>query len=253
MHYGNALRNRIQSGNAVIGPFMKTVDPAVVETAGLAGFDFAILDCEHGSTSYQTLGSLILAAEAAGMAAIVRIPHLSEEAVGKPLDLGAAGVQLPNVSHPEQVRQFVRFARFAPEGSRGVCRFVRAAKYSGLDKDKYFKQANEAILVIQVEGREGIANLDGILREDGYDVLFVGPYDLSQSLGKLGQIDAPEVIDAVETLLKKANDLGKHVGIFADTLESARRWKELGVRYLSYSVDMGLFYEKCSQIVQALR
>ncbi len=118
-----------------------------------------------------------------GLLPIVRVLDLRKEPIAKALDIGATGVQVPQVATPEQVRQVLRAARFAPQGQRGVCRFVRAADYSGLPREQYFQQANDALVVIQLEGKEAIGNLEAILSVGGFDIVFIGPYDLSQSLG----------------------------------------------------------------------
>lgn len=253
MSSGKILRERLKAGKVLVGPFLKTLDESFVETAGYSGFDYVILDQEHGPANWETLGRLIRAAKIGGVASIVRIPFVSEETVSKPLDLGADGIQLPNVSGPEDVKNLIKFARFFPKGARGVCRFVRAAKYSALDRKVYFAEANEAFLVVQVEGQKGLENIDEILKVKGYDVLFVGPYDLSQSLGKIGQIDSPEVINTIKDLMRKVKASGKKLGIFSDTIESAVKWRNIGVKYISYSVDVGIFYEKCREINQKIR
>ena len=145
------FRRRIAEG-PVFGPFSKSSDPAIIETLGHAGFDFIILDLEHGPNSIETLQGLIRAAQIAGMAPMVRVPSGDDEMIGKALDVGAAGVQVPKISCAENVRAAVEHAKFAPLGMRGVCRYVRAAGYSSMDKADYFREANETLLIIQIDG-----------------------------------------------------------------------------------------------------
>lgn len=240
-----AIRNRLLQGETLLGPFMKTGDPAFVESAGRGGMDFVILDMEHGPASYETVGNLIRAAEASGVVPIVRTADCSESAISHVLDLGAAGVQVPQIGTEEAARKVVRAARFFPDGERGVCRFVRAADYSAVSGSEYFRKANEAFIIIHLEGREAIQNLDTILEVDGIDVLFIGPYDLSQSLGLPGQVDAPEVVEAMRNIVTRARAANRIVGTFTDTVDQAKVWRDAGVQYLSYSVDVGLFVEAC--------
>ena len=145
---------------AVIGPFSKLADPAAIEIMGRAGFDFVIIDMEHGPNSVQTVQNLIRAAETSGILPIVRIAKNSEANISAVLDIGAGGIQVPQVTSAREAEKAVCAARFAPKGMRGICKFVRAAQYSALDRLKYFKQANEALVILQIEGQEGIEALE---------------------------------------------------------------------------------------------
>jgi 4-hydroxy-2-oxoheptanedioate aldolase len=129
---------------------------------------------------------------------------------------------------------------------------VRAASYSSKPVEKYFEASGQVLVVIQLEGREAIRNLDSILEVEGIDILFIGPYDLSQSLGHPGKTDHPDVIAAMSGIVKKASAMGRIIGTFTETPAGARRWKEAGVQYLSYSVDVGIFTAACRQLVSDL-
>jgi 4-hydroxy-2-oxoheptanedioate aldolase len=244
------FKQKLINKQSLIGPFMKTGDPAFVEIAGYAGFDFVILDMEHGPASIESMQNLIRGAQAAGVVPIVRTPDDTEISIARALDIGAAGVQVPQVSTAAQAKRVVAAAKYAPDGSRGVCRFVRAAHYSSCDRFEYFKGANENLVIIHLEGKEAIDNLDELLEVDGLDILFIGPYDLSSSLGVLGQVDHPKVRECMKEIIRKAAAKGKAVGTFVDNNENARLWRETGVQYISYSVDVGIFYEACRSIVQ---
>lgn len=236
---------------SVLGPFMKTCDPAFVEVAGHAGFDFAILDMEHGPANIQSMQNLLRAAEVAGIVPIVRTPDDSEIAIARALDIGAAGVQVPQVNCAEQAKRVVESAKYAPLGSRGVCRFVRAADYSAKDRFEYFEKANQNLVIIHLEGKKAIDSLNEILEVEGIDILFIGPYDLSSSLGLLGQVDHPEVHACMKEIIEKASACGKAVGTFVDNIDNARLWRDTGVKYISFSVDVGIFYEASRTIVQS--
>ncbi len=238
---------------AVWGPFSKSADPAVVEAIGHAGADFIILDMEHGPCSLRDLEHLIRAAELAGVLPIVRVPEQGWQMVGAALDLGAGGVQMPQVRSADDAERLIRHARFAPLGDRGVCRHVRAACYSSLDKQAYFTVANEAVVVAQLEGKEALANLDAILAVEGLDVVFVGPYDLSQSLGVPGQVQHASVVQAVAEIVRRAGEAGTFAGTFVETMEQAAFWREQGVRYISYSVDISLLYGCVHGLVEQFR
>ena len=248
----NKFKDKLKNGLTVFGPFMKSCDPAFVEIAGHAGFDFVILDQEHGPAGFTELQNLIRAATVANVLPVVRVSDISETAISKPLDLGACGVQIPQVRNSDMAEKCIKAARFFPDGDRGVCRFVRAAKYSSIPREEYFKTANEILVIIQLEGKEAIEDLDNILKVEGIDILFIGPYDLSQSLGVPGQVTHPTVIEAMNKVVKKAKSSGKVIGTFTDTPQLAEMWKKAGVQYISYSVDVGIFTEACASIVKKL-
>jgi 4-hydroxy-2-oxoheptanedioate aldolase len=248
-----AFKDKLSKGEPVYGLFMKTGDAAFVECAGHAGFDFAILDMEHGPVDFFNLQHLIRGAEASGILPIVRTYDSSETAIGKALDLGAKGVQGPQIQSADEARDVIKAARYFPKGERGVCRFVRAANYSSTPRNEYFERANEALVILQVEGKQVLNQLDRILAVEGLDILFVGPYDLSQSLGVPGQVSHPVVIEAIKGITGQAKKAGVVTGVFCDTLESVVLWRNAGIQYLSYSVDVGVFTEACTNIVNQLK
>ena len=247
------LTDLIKEKGFVIGPFMKSSDPAMVEIAGFAGFDFVILDMEHGPVNLQQMQNMIRAAEVSGVTAVIRTRDRIPESISQALDIGVKAVQIPQVTTAEEAHIVVQAAKFFPLGNRGVCRFVRAAGYSSVDRKEYFAKANTTQVIIQIEGVIGIKNFDSILEVPGVDILFIGPYDLSQSMGFPGEIDHPEVVAVMKEFVRKANKAGKYIGIFTDTLANARLWRDAGVHYLSYSVDVGLYLSICEHVVKEIR
>ena len=246
------FKKTINDGKFLYGPFMKTSDPMFVEAVGHAGFDFVILDMEHGPVSFESQQNNIRAAVLTGMIPIIRVPNTDENTIGTALDIGAFGVQVPQVKNAEQARQVVSSARFYPKGMRGVCRFVRAAEYSHMERNKYFETSNDMLIIIQLEGKEAIANLDEILDIEGIDILFVGPYDLSQALGVTGEVDNPIVIKKMKEIISRAKSKGKVIGTFVDNMEMLKLWRNVGVQYLSYSVDIGIFTEACENLANEI-
>lgn len=246
------FRNKLKSGDVVFGVFCKTTAPEMIECLGYAGFDFCILDQEHGPVGMETLQNLIRAAEMSGICPLVRAQEINELGVSHPLDVGAAGVQVPQVNSLADAKRVIELARFAPRGKRGVCRFVRAARYTNIERDEYFKQANETIIILQLEGAAIDAYREVVKLED-VDVFFIGPYDISQTLGKTGQIDDPEVQAKIREIIGIIRGAGKAVGIFADTPEQVKRWIAAGVQYIAYSVDYGIFLNAGKSLVKLLK
>jgi 4-hydroxy-2-oxoheptanedioate aldolase len=251
MFDAKTMREWIKSGKTMIGPFSRCADPAMAEICGYGGFDFIVIDMEHGPNNPFTLQNICRGCDVAGIASLVRVSSIEE--INKALDVGATGVQVPQVGNAEYARKAIAAAKFFPDGERGVCRFVRAAKYSAKDRFDYFRDANDTIVILQIEGQEGLDNLDEILEVPGIDIIFVGPYDLSQSLGIPGQVNHPRVEEAVEEIVAKCKAKGIAVGTFCDTIENGKKWIAKGVQYIDYCIDVGLFYSVCSETVKALR
>jgi 4-hydroxy-2-oxoheptanedioate aldolase len=247
-----SFREYLETKDAVYGIFAKTADPFFIEAMGRAGWDFVILDNEHGPNSPRELYPLLMASTMNGMYPIVRVGKLDALEIQRVLDLGVAGVQIPQIQCREDAEKAGKYARFYPKGERGVCRFVRAADFSLKDKEHYFQEQNEVATIIHIEGMEGVQNFDEIVEVDGIDVIFIGPYDLSQSLGVTGQVDHPKVMEEIKKLIQRCKEKKKHIGIFTESVEGAQAYKDLGVKYISYSVDVGIFAGACRQIIGEL-
>lgn len=236
------------SHEACLGIFSKTTDSNFVEAAGYAGLDFIILDMEHGPASFDKMHDHTRAAVLSGLLPIIRVEGVDAHAIGSALDAGALGVQVPNISTAEQAVEAVKAAKFYPKGMRGVCRFVKSANYGSKPKEGYFDDANQTMVILQVEGVEGINNLDKILEVSGFDVLFIGPYDLSQSIGKPGQVDSQEVLALMQEVAEKASAKGILLGAFSDNLVRNKSLVGEGFNYIAYSVDVNIYLEACHLI-----
>ena len=238
----------------LFGPFMKTADPFFSEAAARAGFDFMIFDAEHGPNSPREMIPLILTAESHGCIPVVRVGSLSQIEIQRTLDMGVGGVQIPQIETREDAEKAVLFSKFHPQGMRGVCRYVRAADYSLKDKSEYFAQQNRDVaVIIHIEGERAVSNIDAIISVSGIDVIFIGPYDLSQSLGVPGEISHPRVTEAIEVIAQKCRVAGKCAGIFADSADTAKRYAEMGIGYVATSVDVGIFTSGCCALLKDIK
>jgi 4-hydroxy-2-oxoheptanedioate aldolase len=236
----------------MLGIFSKTTDSSFIEAIGLAGLDFVIIDQEHGPSSRETLYNHVRAARIGNTKSIIRVAENNHNLIGSALDSNASGVQVPNISTLLDAKKAIEAARFYPLGNRGVCRFVSAAAYGETDKLDYFNAANKKMLILQVEGKEGISNLPDILKLKDFDILFIGPYDLSQSLGYPGQITHPIVKEEIMKIKELANGHGITLGSFADTPETYSFLVENDFGYIAYSVDLQLFIDRLKQIKMEL-
>jgi 4-hydroxy-2-oxoheptanedioate aldolase len=233
----NKMKQKLEEGKVLYEPFVKLTDPAGVEIAAYSGFDFVIIDLEHGPHSIQSAQNLVRAAELGGITPVIRVLENSPTHILRALDIGAQGIEVPHISSRKEAEKAARAARFAPQGERGLCRFVRAANYSSVPSDEYIPKANkETVVIIHVEGVEGIKNLREILKVPGIDVIFLGPYDLSQSCGFPGKVNHPLVVEKMEEAVGIAKEAGVKIGTFIGTCEDAKRWEKVGVQYISFSV-----------------
>ncbi|HYM13398.1 MAG TPA: aldolase/citrate lyase family protein [Bryobacterales bacterium] len=249
----NSLRQKIAANRALIGTFLEIPAPAIVEICGLAGFDFLIVDEEHGPFSRESTGEMIRAAGGTSVSPVVRVRENTPAAIQAALDLGAVAVQIANVSCREEAERACEAARFYPRGKRGLNPYVRAASHFAEETAEYLKSANEDIVVIvQIEGADAVRNLDSILSVDGLDMVFLGPYDLSQSLGIPGQLDHPLLAQNMRQVADMAAKAGVVVGTFADSADRAAAWIRAGVRYVAVSTDSGIFLSACCRLKNAL-
>lgn len=219
----------------LFGMFVGFPSPAIVEMCGHAGFDFVVLDTEHGPADIETVEHLIRAARCANVIPIVRT---YENHILRMLDLGASGIQVPMVSTAEQARRIVAAAKYPPVGQRGAAFSPRASGYGFFGGPPHVKTSNEGTAVIlMIETREALDNLDEILKVPGVDALFIGPNDLSFALGHPGQMGHPEVAAAIEGAIKKIAATKVAPGLMTVAAEDYHKYAALGARYLTTQIS----------------
>ena len=204
------MKEKIQSGMPVFGVSVTFPAPELVEMIAIAGFDWILIDCEHGSHDVGDVYDMVLACELHGVTPIVRPRVNRPEVILRYMDRGAMGVQAPHVNTKADAIAVVRAVKFHPQGSRGL---GGGRKTYGLSTKEFVEASNrETLVCVQIEHEEGLRNLDEILTVDGVDVFFVGPSDLSQSLGFPGQRDHPIVRAAVDGAFERIRNAGKASG-----------------------------------------
>ena len=229
MRATNTVKEKLAAGERVIGCFIPPASPEMVEICALAGFDFALLDAEHGPISPESAYPMILAAEARGIPAFARVGQIDKQVMLKFLDLGVTGVMVPQVAGVEQAAYAIAATKYAPVGTRGLAG-GRTFDY-GLTEPAHdmVPQLNQRVLtMIQFEHVDLLAVLDDLLALEGLDVLFVGPNDLAQSLGLPGQPGHPEVTRVADEVVSRARAAGVRTGTVAPTVASAANVFERG-------------------------
>ena len=228
----NTLKEKLNSGQATLGPFVGFPSPSIVETMGWMGFDFIIIDCEHGPIDYETAENMIRAAELSGTTAIVRIGLNEQQNIQRYMDAGAHGVLIPLVNNRADAEKVVNSVKYPPIGKRGAFS-GRGAQFGVGIGPEYFEEANkETFIAIQIETPEAIENADEIVSTPHVDAVFLGPGDLSLNFGIPGQMEHEQVVEAIESLVKKIQAAGKHAGTLGNHPAHAKFWRDRGVNWL---------------------
>lgn len=250
------MKNRwtsLAQGDTLMGSFISTGYPVNTEIMGLAGFDYLIIDLEHGMGSEREILSQLHALQGTRAIPVVRTESHDKQRVHRLLDLGVQGIMFPRVETAEQARECVSAMRYPPDGVRGVATIVRAAGYGNHYNEYYTESKGHLLSIIQIESAEAVANVDAIAAVDGVDVLFVGPMDLSTSLGIFRQYDHPLFIDALEKTLAAAARHNRIPGILLPSPTVTRHYRDLGFRFLTAGTDIVLLKNAATQLLQELR
>ena len=242
------LAEMLRSGRRLRGIFNSIPSPAVVEMCGYAGFDFIVIDNEHGSADYQNTEHMLRAARSSGIVPIVRC---FEHDIARVLDMGASGVQVPMVETPEQALRLAQRLRYPQPGGggglRGSAFSPRAAGYGAFGGTAHTQRSNESLaLVVMIETPLGVANAAAIAAVPGVDAVFVGPNDLAHTMGHENRWQEAPVQQAIEQVLRAVASQGKCPGILALTLADEVRYAPMGARYFA-NVTTGLFTQALRQ------
>ena len=249
------LKTKLKNGGLVIGTMISEIrNPNLVYMLAQCGFDFFIIDNEHGAYSPETISNMIAAARGAGISVVVRIPEIRREAIMKPLDSGAAGLLVPMVNTADQAKEIMRYAKYPPMGERGVALSRAHSSYGRPNAAEYLDQANQTTFIaVQAESPQAIENLDSIASTPGVDAIFVGPADLSVGMGIPGQITHPKEVEAIETVLAICQKHAVVPGIHMSKRETLKDWIRHGMRFVTYSSDVDLLARAAQESLAHLR
>ncbi|MGI5899532.1 MAG: HpcH/HpaI aldolase family protein [Christensenellales bacterium] len=245
------LKNRLKDGQSAVGLMLSEIyTPNITRLLGGIGFDFLILDCEHGYFDLTQVANLVAVAKGCHLPIIVRAPQEASGNVGKYLDLGAAGILLANVTCAEQARRHVAQCLYAPQGNRGVSTFRAHTGYKNGEVTDMLRQANKSnIVVVQVESPEAITAVEDILAVEGLDGVLVGPNDLTQQMGILGQYEHPDVQEAIRRVAVAAAACGKWSGIITGNEKLARYCHSLGMSFFSVGSELSLLAKSAGKLL----
>lgn len=249
----STIRDRVLGGETLFGLFVDLNSPASAELCAAAGYDWLILDLEHGSGSEADLPALLYATEVGGAAALVRPQSGERLRIGRALDLGAAGIMIPRLDSAEEAREAITFLRYPPDGVRGVAIRTRGAGL-GVHTHESIRRVNEHVLgIVQIESVGGLRDADAIAAIDGVDVLFVGPADLTHSLGIPGQFTSDRYREALVSVAAACRAHGKAAGILVYDPALVPGLRELGFTFLGIGADGALVADGAKAAVEAVR
>jgi 4-hydroxy-2-oxoheptanedioate aldolase len=249
----NIFKQRLQAGEAQIGLWLGLADPYCAELAANAGFDWLLIDGEHAPNDLRGLLGQLQAVAPYTSQPIIR-PVIGDSALIKQLlDIGAQTLLVPMVESAEQARELVRAMHYPPSGVRGVgSALARSSRWNSISG--YLDRADaQMCLLVQIENLDGLAKLDEIVAVDGVDGVFIGPADLSASMGHRGNPGHPEVQDAIEDAIARIQKAGKAAGILSADQALARRYLELGAAFVAVGVDTTVLMRGLQTLVAAFK
>jgi len=231
------FKKRLKNGETVNGCWLNLGSSITAEIVGLSGFDWVLIDLEHGAGAEKDVLHQLQALEHTPAAAVVRVESAQRQRIHRILDIGAEGIMVPRISNAGDAAAIASALHYPPDGSRGIAKMVRASGF-GQHFPEYYKNGKENILgVVQIETAEVLNHLDAVAATDGIDVLFIGPSDLSMELGIFGQLDHPLFRDAVRATVSAAQKAGKAVGILLQNADDFKTYHDLGIRMIACGAD----------------
>ena len=249
----NIFKQRLREGQWQVGLFAGLANPISMEILAGTGFDWLVIDAEHTPNNPASVMTQLQVAAPYPVQMLVRPTSHDATLIKQYLDAGAQTLLVPLVDNAVQARDLVRAVRYSPEGIRGVAASLsRAARWTGI-KDYVLHANDEVCLVVQVETRQGLENLDAILAVAGVDGVFIGPADLAASLGHLGDSSHPEVRAAIDDALTRIAASGKAAGVFVTEPELARRYRGLGASFIAVGGDTTVLRNAAVKLVASFR
>lgn len=235
-----------------VGTWIMSASPIVAEAIGCAGFEWGVVDMEHTPLDLMTVVHLLQAIAGTPMLPLVRVPWNDTVGIKRVLDAGAQTLLVPFVQNAAEARAAVAACRYPPQGIRGMAAMGRASRFGTVPD--FFSHANRSVgLIVQLETAEAIERIDEIAAVEGIDALFVGPGDLSGTMGFVGQLTHPEVIAVTRKAVDRAKALGKPIGTVGGTPEVVAQYREIGFDFIAIASDLGLLMRAAQAALHAVR
>jgi 2-keto-3-deoxy-L-rhamnonate aldolase RhmA len=251
----NALRPVLQEGRAVFGTMIQEVrTPAIAELMAVAGFDFIFIDMEHGAFNMETVADMIKVARLAGLTPLVRVSDDEYHLIARVLDAGAQGIMVPRVEQRARVEQIVQWAKFPPDGCRGCSVLKGHADYRPERQWEFTRHADrENMVILQIERKAAIEDIDALLSVPGVDAAIMGPNDLALSLGLDAGLDHPLMVESIQKVVDACRARGIPSGMHVASLDALTQWMARGMRFIVYSTDLNFLLQGAQNGLKALR
>jgi 4-hydroxy-2-oxoheptanedioate aldolase len=248
----NELKRRLKAGKGTIGSWLSIGHPTIAEVMGQAGFDWLIVDMEHGILDLEGVHLLVLTLAGTATSSLVRVPWNDPVIIKRVLETGPMGILVPQINSAQEVEQAVRAVRYPPQGIRGVgCQ--RPAGF-GAWFDEYLEHANEETLTaVQIETTSAVQHLEEILSVEGLDLIFIGANDLAASMGLFNQPQHAQVQDAIRHILATAKKAGIPAGLMAGDPDDAKRRLAEGFGFVGVGHDVGFLSSTCRNVCRGIR
>jgi len=250
----NFVKEKITDGIPVFGTWNTLGSPMVTEVMSHAGFDFLIIDLEHGPFVLSEIHKYVNACESYSCSPLVRVPGKHDWMIQQALDQGAHGVILPGIETSQDVRDFVESVKFKPQGHRGFTPHTKAGGFTNINAETYPLEANDLTLVgVIIESVVALNNLDSILEVEGLDIVYFGAYDLSLELSSPGDVFGKELIEMISLGISKTIKAGKCAGGFVpQSIEKTKFVMDLGIKFVTYNVDSAILYNSIDNFLKLL-
>lgn len=251
----NRFKQAIAEGRVPLGHMIWEFGTrGIAKVLDQVGLDFVLIDMEHTGFDTERVADLIAWLKATPIAPFVRVPQRLYHFLARVMDAGALGVMVANVETASQAREIVQAVKYAPLGNRGLGLGGAHNDFAPPDPVGYIRQANENTTIIcQIESKTGLANVNEIAAVEGVDVLWVGHFDLTHSMGILGQFEHPDFLKALQTVVAAARQLSKLAGIQPGNAAQAEQWMAIGFNVISWASDVAVYRSAMSSAISALR
>jgi len=249
----NKLKNKLQNNQEVIGTWSSLSSSNIINVLGTTQLDFVVIDMEHGSMSFETSENMVRAAESSGISPIIRTGSDDEQLILRALETGVQSIMIPHVTSANQAERIAKCCKYYPLGNRGLSPYTRIHNFTHQNLDNSLQHANEQTLVgILVEGKTGLANLEEIVKVEGIDFIYLGLFDICQSVGLPGQLDHPTVIEEVKRCQEIISNNDITAGSMSTDIEYIQMLRKLDYKLIAYLNDAAAIKEHFDHILSSL-
>jgi len=253
MHKTNNLKNKLKDGHEVIGTWSSLSSPNVINVLGTTDLDFVVIDMEHGSMSFETVENMVRSAEASEISPIIRVWNDDEQTILRALETDAQSIMIPHIRTAKQAEKVAKSCKYYPEGNRGLSPYTRVHNFTHQDLDQSLKDANDQTLVgILVEGQDGLENLSEIVTVDGIDLIYLGLFDICQSVGLPGQLTHPSVVDEIVRCQQLIQSNHITPGSMSTDIKYIKMLRKFNYQFIAYLNDAAAIKEHFNEIITSL-